>query len=556
MDRILDRPLISIIILIILGSYLFLFRLGDLALTDPDEVFYAQTAKEMVKRGEWLTPYLYDEPQFEKPIFFYWLVELSYIIFGVNEYAARFPSAIFAILLLIITYFLGKLLFNKRVGLFAALILATNIEYIMLSRACVTDMVLGTFIILGFLFFLYGHMREKLYFYILSSVSFALATLTKGPIGILLPALIAILYFFIIKEFDIFKKPAIILWTIFAFLIVALPWYILMYKLHGNKFVDAFFGFHNIVRFLEPEHKTGSQFYYYIPVVFGGFFPWSAFLPFGIWRIFRNCIEHRTDDVVKKRHSIFILLWLLVIFIFFSLSSTKLVTYIFPAFGSLALIVALMWDDFLKPDAAGIVTKGARYSYYLLLVIIFFGAIGLYIFIAFDYPSLVTDALIAGLFLIFGFVLSLITFIKKNFIAAFFLVIYAVILFLYPLNKLVIPEIERYESSKEISEKLLSFIKDDEEIGTEKNYVSGVTFYTGHKVTNINKHHILVRFLNQTKRVWCVMKEKNHKQLYELDTKPFYTKPSYMVYKLGKKCILTNKIPDDGVYLVKRERVN
>ena len=125
-----------------------------------------------------------------------------------------------------------------------------------------------------------------------------------------------------------------------VFLAVALPWYLLMYKVHGSAFIDAFFGFHNVVRFLHPEHKIGDVFYYYIPVVVVGFLPWSAFLPLGVWQAVREKI------VRVKKVNIFIAAWFFVIFLFFSISRTKLPTYIFPLFPALALLIARFWDAF------------------------------------------------------------------------------------------------------------------------------------------------------------------------------------------------------------------
>ncbi len=91
------RPILPVIIFLALSWYLFFFRIDAMGLTDPDETFYAQTAKEMLSKGEWLTPHIFGKPQFEKPVFFYWLVEISFKIFGVNEAAARLPSALFSI---------------------------------------------------------------------------------------------------------------------------------------------------------------------------------------------------------------------------------------------------------------------------------------------------------------------------------------------------------------------------------------------------------------------------------------------------------------------------
>lgn len=549
MRKLLENPIIPVILLAILSFYLFFFQLGGFGLTDPDETFYAQTAKEMLKRGEWSTPYLYGKPQFEKPILFYWLVELSFKIFGVNEYAARFPSAVFGLLGLAAVYLLGGMFFNKRVGVLSALILATNVEYIMLSRACVTDMALSTFMLSGFLLFFYGYLKEKGHFCVLSSAAFGLATLTKGPIGVLLPAVIIFSYLVIVRDIKAIRRIPVA-WCVIVFFAVSLPWYLLMHRLHGGDFIDAFFGFHNVARFLESEHVIGSQFYYNIPIVLGGFFPWSAFLPFGLWRTFKKVV---TKNSREREGAIFILLWFAVIFIFFSISSTKLPTYIFPFFPSLAFMVALIWDEFLSKGVSISTMKAMKRSYYLLLAVIFISAAGLYAFIRLRYPSMLLGAGISGLSLLFGIALSTKAFKAKRFHLFFFFIVFSVILFLYPFSKLVLPELERYETSREISEKLLSMIDEDDYIGSEKDYRIGLIFYTGRAVADLDRHHYLVRFLNLEKRVWCVLKEKNHIQLYDPSINHKYVKPTYMIYKLGKKCIVTNTVPPDGKYLVRRE---
>ena len=312
MDKILEKPFLTISILLVLCAYLFFFRLGNMALTDPDETFYAQTAKEMLHRGDWATPYIYGKPQFEKPILIYWLVASSYKIFGINETSARLPSAIFGLLGVIAMYLLGKLLFNKRAGFLSAIILATNAEYIILSRACITDMVLTVLMLAGTLFFFYGYLKEKSYFYILSSAAFALAVLTKGPIAILLPAIIFLSFLFITKDLGALKKMPLG-WCILVFILVAGPWYLLAYKIHGKEFIDAFFGFQNVTRFMQSEHKIGSQFYYNIPVVFAGFFPWSVFLPLGFWYFFKRSVSGRDTE---RAMPIFVLIWFFVILYF------------------------------------------------------------------------------------------------------------------------------------------------------------------------------------------------------------------------------------------------
>ncbi len=550
MDRILQKPILAVSLLIVLCGYLFFFQAGKLALTDPDETFYAQTAKEMVAKGEWITPYLYGKPQFEKPILFYWLVEASYKVFGVNEFAARFPSAVFGLLGVIAIYFLGNLLFGRRAGFLSALIMATSVEYIILSRACITDMVLNTFLLLGILFFLCGYIKEKGYFYLLSAASFGLATLTKGPIFLLLGAGTIAAFLLFAKDLKAIKKMP--LWqAALILMVVAAPWYLVVYKLHGKAFIDAFFGFHNVTRFLESEHKIGSQFYYNIPIILGGFFPWSVFLPFGLWRIFKKATSTQARASNEKSGAIFTLVWFLAIFIFFTASSTKLPTYVFPCFISLALIVGALWDDFLSGVKAA--AAGTKVSFYLMEAIIIIGPFAAPIAIKAKYPVLSAGIAISASFLVFGMALSATAFSLKKYVMAFLLTVYAVALFLYPLNELVIPQLERLEASKEVAGKLKPLMKASERLGSESNYLPGLAFYADKAPANLDRHHDMVQFMNSNERVWVVMKEKNHKQLYDPSVNKFYTKPSYLIYKAGKRAIVTNEMPADGKYIVRRE---
>jgi len=551
MDRLLAKPILAVSVLILVCGYLFFFQSGKLALTDPDETFYAQTAREMLARGEWVTPYLYGKPQFEKPALFYWLVEASYKAFGVNEFAARFPSAVFGTIGVIAIYFLGSLFFTSRAGFLSALILATSVEYIMISRACVTDMVLAVLLFLGILFFFYGYMRQKNAFYLLSSAFFGLAVLTKGPIFLLLAGFAIVAFLFLNKDLKALTRMP--LWQAAAvFIVITAPWYLAIYKLHGKVFIDAFFGFHNITRFLEAEHKIGSQVYYNIPVIFGGFFPWSVFLPFGLWRIFKKAYERQPSASSEKRGSIFILVWFLSIFLFFTASSTKLPTYVFPCFISLALIVGSLWDDFMSGNAGA--TAGTKVSYYILVAIVIIGAFVAPVAVKLKYPVLSAGVALSASFLVFGMLLSMSAFAGKKIVMAFLLVVYAVALFLYPLNELVIPSIERLETSKEVALKLKPLMKSSEPLGAESNYLAGLAFYADKAPANLDRHHDMVQFLNSKEHVWAVMKEKNHKQLYDPSINQSYVKPSYIIYKAGKRAIVTNEMPADGKYIVKRER--
>ena len=517
-------------------------QLDKIALTDPDETFYAQTAKEMFQKGEWLTPTLYGEPQFEKPILFYWLIEISYAAFGINEFAVRFPCALFGFLGLVGVYFLGRLLFNNRTGLFSALVLATCLEYIVLSIGCVTDMALFTFLLFGALFFLLAQIRRKNYYYLLASAALALATLTKGPVGILLPGLIMLLYLLIVKDFTIFKKISVLAGALAVFLLIAAPWYLIMYKIHAKEFIDAFFGFQNITRFTTPEHKTGSQIYYNIPIVLGGFFPWSVFLPLGFWHFckmaFSRNHESRTTNHERRNHELFVLLWFAVIFIFFTISSTKLPTYIFPCFMSLALITGKLWDDISQGRAGSELVKWFRVSYYFLIAVVLLALVSIYIFLSTRYPDIAGSALSAGSFFLFGIILSWAAFARKKYAAVLFLIAYAVALLIYPINKLVLSGIEAKETSKALSEELLKYYKEGEQIGCEDDYRRGIAFYTGRIPVALANSSSINEFLNSKERVWMIVKNKN---LADIAPELLHGKKVNILYSSGKKRLVTNK---------------
>lgn len=531
--------LFKITLVLIFSAYLFLFGLGQMALTDPDEPFYAQTSKEMLKRGEWLTPRIFGKPQFEKPPLYYWFIIVSYKIFGVNEFAARFPSALFGILGILGIYFLGKILFSRKTGLYASLIMATAIEYMILARACVTDMVLAVSILYAFLFYLYAYLnRDRKIFYLFASGFLGLAVLTKGPVGVILPISIILLYLLYKKDIRaVFRFPIISGGAVFF--LIAIPWYFLMHKVYGASFIDHFFGFQNITRFLQPEHKIGDVFYYYIPIMLGGFFPWSIFLPYGIHYIIRR-------DKERFSNHAFLFIWILVFFIFFSLARTKLPTYIFPIFPALAIIIARFWELNLTTDSFG---KGEGISGGLYILSLPAIIIGFYIVALKKYPDMTPALLKTGIVLSLGVAMSLFSLFKKNKRLFFHSIVGTMALCIIPLTYFLSKPIGLYESSKYVAYELKKHLKGGERIGAETDYQRGIAFYIDKEdVIDIHKHHIMTKFLDSDQRVWGVIKDKNHWQLYTDDKRPFW-EPTYVVYQFGKKVVITNKIPEDGKYL-------
>lgn len=311
---------------IILGltSFIIFFQLGSIPLLDPDEPVYAETAKEMLAFGDFISPRIYGEFWYDKPPLYYWLTAASFKLFGVSEFAARLPAAFCGVACVMLVYRCGCRLFGLRAGIAGALALTTSIEYFYVAKAAVTDSTLTFFMTAALLMFL-----EKKY--LLFYVCAALATLTKGPIGIVFPGVITFLYLLATKNWQELKQLKLPQ-GILLYAVIALPWYLAMYQLHGTVFLDTFIGYHNLTRFTTAEHSSTAAWYFFMPVLALGFFPWTALLA-------QSVCAALAKGRTQSRELLFLVIWGAFVFVFFSLSSTKLVTYILPMYPAAAMLV-------------------------------------------------------------------------------------------------------------------------------------------------------------------------------------------------------------------------
>ncbi|HSB30091.1 MAG TPA: glycosyltransferase family 39 protein [Candidatus Sulfobium mesophilum] len=313
----------SLLPIIIAAMFLSLFRLGTPKLFDVDEAVFSEATREMVVSNDWITPTYNGVNRYDKPILFYWLMAASYRVFGINEFGARFPSALAAILMIYFIFLLTKRFSGWEAAHYAALSGALSVYYLVYSRAAVTDMILTLTISLS-LFSFYmttaeGTARSPVYLYGFYLFS-ALAFLTKGLIGIIFPFGIAFVYSAVTGGLRsirrVFSLKGILLFTA-----VAAPWYLAEVIINGREFIEQFFVKHHFRRFTDVISGHKGPIYYYLIVIVVGLFPWISFLPAGI------------SSALKKKDPLhlFALIWLVLVFLFFSLSTTKLPNYMLPA---------------------------------------------------------------------------------------------------------------------------------------------------------------------------------------------------------------------------------
>jgi 4-amino-4-deoxy-L-arabinose transferase-like glycosyltransferase len=307
------------------------------SLWGPDEGRYAEISREMVVTGDYVTPRLNGVKYFEKPPLVYWLEAGAIGLFGLDEWALRLVPALFAIIGCLAVYAAGRRLFGRRAGLLAAGVLATMPLYYILGNAITLDMAVSVLLTLALLAFLVaveepeGARRRNLFwaFY----VALALATLTKGLIGIVIPGMIIFVWMALLGEWRLLARMRLISGTV-LFLLVAVPWHVLVARANP-EFLRFYFIHEHFLRYTTKLHDRYEPPWYFLPVLLGGLIPWTAFLVQGL----RGALPASWRERREARATLFLLLWPALVVGFFSLSDSKLIPYILPAAAPLALLI-------------------------------------------------------------------------------------------------------------------------------------------------------------------------------------------------------------------------
>jgi 4-amino-4-deoxy-L-arabinose transferase-like glycosyltransferase len=316
------------------GAIVVLFyQLGAAALFDPDEGRNSEKAREILALNDWITPHENFYAVLDKPIFFYWLIALSYKLFGISEWAARLPSALAALGCLVLVYFFTRVRRGRWTALWSTLILLTNIEFFSLARIVIFDMSLTFFLTLALCaFYEAAHTedaRRRRIICLVMYVAFGAGTLLKGLIGVVVPGMVIFFYLLLGKQWAILKRIYLVPGAL-IFLAMVLPWY-LQAEARNAGYLRYYLWDEHFGRFASGMFRRGGPWYYFFPVVLVGFFPWSFLLPFVVREYWKNKLDDKT---------LFLILWVSLPFIFFSISKSKLPHYILPIFPALAMLTA------------------------------------------------------------------------------------------------------------------------------------------------------------------------------------------------------------------------
>jgi 4-amino-4-deoxy-L-arabinose transferase-like glycosyltransferase len=326
------------LLLILLCGVTFLAGLGRPAIGDSDEAFYAEAAREMVEGGDWLTPHYNYEPRFQKPILFYWLIASSYSVAGIGEAQARFVAAVSGLGLSLLVLAAGRRWYDEHTGFIAGAIVATSFGYFSIGRLALPDLPLAFFVTVTIVAALAGTVdddRRPSRWLLLAGAAAGCAFLTKGPVGVVVSALVLVPVW-ILERHHVQLPIRAAVGAVALAMAIGMPWYVAMTLAHGQTYLNSFFVADNLQRFATSRFNDPRPLWFYLPIVAGGLLPWTPLAVVALPRMFARSRARPWMTPLTAR----LFVWTIIPLAFFTVSIGKQPRYILPILPPIALLLA------------------------------------------------------------------------------------------------------------------------------------------------------------------------------------------------------------------------
>ncbi|MEQ1525415.1 MAG: glycosyltransferase family 39 protein [Gallionella sp.] len=323
--------------LIIAVAVIWFSNLEYRILIKPDEGRYAEIPREMVASGDWTTPRLNDIKYFEKPPLQYWATAVAYEVFGEHQWTSRLWAGLTGFFGIFLVWFAGLRLFGREAAAYAAMLLGSSLLYVLIGHVNTLDMGVTFFISLGIFAFLIaqneGETKSQRNWMLWAWAGMALAVLSKGLMGLILPGTAIFIYCIVQRDFSVLKRMH---WLsgLAVFFLISAPWFYFVMKANP-EFFDKFFIYEHFTRFTTKQHGRYQPWYYFVPILLSGMLPWTLLMLDTLWRTWRtNVLPAKVFNAAR-----FLLIWSVFIYLFFTASGSKLPSYLLPIFPALALLM-------------------------------------------------------------------------------------------------------------------------------------------------------------------------------------------------------------------------
>jgi len=519
--NLLSQKRVQVKLLVVFTILLYFTNLGQWDLWNPDEPRYAEVAREMVVNGDWVLMHYNGNVYPDKPPLFFWLVGLSSFLFqGFTSFSVRFPAAFFGTLTVLLTYLLGRSLLGAGTGLISGFILATSFEFAFRSTRANIDSTLTFFTTASLLCFIHWYRSSKqqggrdedslrfaLYgFY----VSMTLATLTKGPVGFILPLLVSLVFLVIQRDWKALKEMRLLLGMLFMIGLVLL-WYAPAVSKGGELYLQDTLFKHSIARYSRGWAKV-RPFYFYLYTFPASFLPWAIFLPAAF-------LHGRFRETLEKREEyLFLFVWFAVIFLFFSVSKGKRALYLLPLFPAAAILVGKLWHDLIFASVDVIRREWVSIPLYGLVAVTLLGGLASPWIVSWKLSSYFWHSLPAA-FVLVGMSLAVFFMHRlKHDGKAFVLIVVMVAAGLFYAQRAVFPAVNPYKSARLISEEITSQISTGDKLCVYGKVSAGsYNFYTGIvPIYDFSRSKDLFEFLKSSEKAFCLLTFKDYSQFQEM----------------------------------------
>ena len=504
--------------MVLLAALSFFGGLGRGAIGDNDEAFYAESAREMVESGDWLTPHFNYEPRFQKPALYYWVTAALFKVTWPSEFGARFFAALAGVGLVLVTTACGRRWYDESVGLLAGAIAATSFGYFALSRLSLPDLPLAFFVTASiWTVFVATLERERnpRQWLLLAATAAALGFLVKGPLAVVLPAIV-VLPILLMERRSYNVQLSDVVLALLLFLLIALPWYAVMWFKHGTEYLAGFFIGDNLERFATDRFNDPRPWWFYLPILGGGLLPWTPLALTWFGPVMQFLTRRRDIGTLDLR----LLLWALLPLAFFTLSVGKQPRYILPVLPPVAILLASAiiertseWRSLdgarrqPRPNMAVVLGCALSGLFLVIFATLLYRARALFLGV----PE-INSLMVAGVIAVGGLA-TIIVALSSGWRSAPGLLAFATALSLAVLPYGVLSSAAESTATRMADRVREARGTEDLPIATYKVFVRNLVFYTGRQHTDIINADHLRQWLAQHPRALIVMSRPDADQL-------------------------------------------